>query len=356
MAAPRELSRVEVGAAVREYADVLALRVAMGALAASTASAYVRDVEEFARLVGSSVVLDDVESSDVELAVVRIANAPDLRFSRGRKIGADGEDVPGRGLHARARWLASVRGLFRWARQSGYVRADPMELVAAVRVPTRAKGARLGLSVEEAVALRESPPALPGAVSGRVRADQRLALRDEVILRLLTETGPRVSELCAANADDVRPLSGDGGGWVLHIRRGKGGKARDVPLSEALVAALAAYREGERPAPPASDPVEVRADAARALVVTVRGRRMCPRDVQRMVARHVRLMPAGLRQAVTPHGLRHTAATVLLRQAGADVGTVADILGHGDVSTTSVYLDASVVAAAEALGRSPLAR
>ncbi|WP_436771252.1 tyrosine-type recombinase/integrase, partial [Yinghuangia sp. YIM S09857] len=303
MAAPRELSRVVVGAAVREYADVLALRVAMGALAASSAAAYVRDVEEFARLVGPGVVLDDVESSDVELAVVRIANAPDARFSRSRKIGPDGEEVPGRGLHARARWLASVRGLFRWSVQMGYVRADPMELVAGVRVPSRAKGARLGLSVEEAVALRESPAALPGAASGVVRADQRLALRDEVILRLLTETGPRVSEVCAANTDDVRRL--EDGGWVLHIRRGKGGRARDVPLSEALLAALAAYREGERPAAPASDPAEVRADAARALVVTVRGRRMCPRDVQRMVQRHVRLMPARWRQAVTPHGLRH---------------------------------------------------
>ncbi|WP_372498651.1 tyrosine-type recombinase/integrase [Yinghuangia soli] len=229
-----------------------------------------------------------------------------------------------------------------------------MKFVAGVRVPSRAKGARLGLSVEEAVALRESPGALPGAVSGVVRADQRLALRDEVILRLLTETGPRVSEICAANADDVRRL--EDGGWMLHIRRGKGGRSRHVPLSESLLAALAAYREGERPAPPASDPAEARADAARALVVTVRGRRMAPRNVQRMVQRHVRLMPARLRQAVTPHGLRHTAATVLLRQAGADVGTVDDILGHGDVSTTSVYLDPSAVAAAEALGRSPLAR
>ncbi|MGA4539280.1 tyrosine-type recombinase/integrase [Uniformispora flossi] len=354
MAAPRELSRVEVGAAVREYADVLALRVAMGALAASSAAAYVRDVEEFARLVGPSVVLDDVESGDVELAVVRIANAPDARFSRQRKIGADGEDVPGRGLHARARWLASVRGLFRWAQQVGYVRADPMEFVAGVRVPSRAKGARLGLSVEEAVALRESPGAVPRGGVGGVRADQRLALRDEVILRLLTETGPRVSEICAANSDDVR--LGGGGGWVLHIRRGKGGKARDVPLSDALVGVLGAYRERERPVPPAGDPAEERADALRALVVTVRGRRMSARDVQRMVRRHVALMPAGLRQSVTPHGLRHTAATVLLRQAGADVGTVADILGHGDVSTTSVYLDPSSVAAAEALGRSPLAR
>jgi site-specific recombinase XerD len=83
---------------------------------------------------------------------------------------------------------------------------------------------------------------------------------------------------------------------------------------------------------------------------------MTARDVQRMVERRVKQMPAELRRAVTPHGLRHTAATVLLRQAGADVGTVADILGHSDVGTTSVYLDPSASAAAEALQRSPLAQ
>ena len=66
-------------------------------------------------------------------------------------------------------------------------------------------------------------------------------------------------------------------------------------------------------------------------------------------------MPPHLRRQVTPHGLRHTAATVLLRYSGADVATVADILGHADVGATSVYLDESATAAASALARSPLA-
>jgi site-specific recombinase XerD len=176
-----------------------------------------------------------------------------------------------------------------------------------------------------------------------------------VILRLLTETGPRVAELCAANLDDVRRHELTGGP-VLRIRNGKGGRSRDVPLSDTLVELLDRYQQHERPAPPAADAEPDRADAARALLVTIRGRRMTARDVQRMVERRVKQMPAQLRRAVTPHGLRHTAATVLLRQAGADVGTVADILGHSDVGTTSVYLDPSATAAAEALQRSPLAQ
>jgi site-specific recombinase XerD len=340
---------------VQAYREVLALRVAMGSLSPATRAAYDRDLAEFVELVGAATVLDDVEADDVELAVVRIAQRPDRRYTRRRKPATGGEPAVGRGLHSRARWLASVRGLFRWAVENGHVRVDPMPRVTRVRVPQRAKGARLGLSVPEAQALRESPAALARGPGGRLRADQRLELRDEVILRLLTETGPRVSEVCAADREDLRTHERTGQP-VLHIRHGKGGKARDVPLSPVLVELLDRYQREERPAPPAGDDPDRRRDSARALVVTVRGRRMTPRDIQRMVDRHVRHMPAHLRQAVTPHGLRHTAATVLLRQAGTDVGTVADILGHSDVSTTTVYLDPSAVAAAEALLRSPLAR
>jgi site-specific recombinase XerD len=353
VAAPRSFAPITVAEAVHRYRDALDLRVATGALSPATRDAYSRDLEEARGLLGAERVLDDVEAEDVEYALVRIANSPDRRYTRGQKAKPGGEAVPGRGLQARARWTAAVRGLFAWAAEQGFVRADPMGQVSRVRVPQRASGARLGLTVDQAQALQEAPSASAG--QGELRADQRLAVRDEVILRLLTETGPRVAELCAANLQDVRrhELTGRP---VLRIRHGKGGRSRDVPLSDVLVALLERYQNEERPAPPAADSEQQRADGARALVVTIRGRRMTARDVQRMVERRVKQMPADLRRPVTPHGLRHTAATVLLRQAGADVGTVADILGHSDVGTTSVYLDPSATAAAEALERSPLAR
>jgi integrase/recombinase XerD len=351
MATPRGFQPVTVDQAITEYRDTLHLRVAMGALSATTRDAYLRDLAEARGLFGAGRVLDEIEPDDVELAVVRIANAPDRRYTRRRKVGPGGAPVAGRGLQARARWLAAVRGLFAWAAERGYVRADPMPQVSRVRVPPRATGGRLGLSVEAALALREVPR--QRAATGRLRADQRLTLRDEAVLRLLTETGPRVAEICAADVDDIRRDEA-AGGHVLRIRAGKGGKARHVPLSDGLVDVLTRYQTTERPLAAGPD-APSRADAARSLLVTIRGRRLSPRDVQRMVERHVRHMPAEHRQAVTPHGLRHTAATVLLRHAGADIGTVADILGHADVGTTSVYLDPSATAAAQALGRSPLA-
>ena len=353
MAAPKPFTPISVAEAVHRYRDTLHLRVATGAMSPATRDAYVGTSPKPPRCWAWTRPLDDVEAEDVEYALVRIANAPDRRYTRTRKAGPGGEPAPGRGLQARARWTAAVRGLFAWAAEQGYVRADPMPHVSRVRVPTRAVGARLGLTVEQAQALQETPAV--AASRSELRADQRLTVRDEVILRLLTETGPRVAEVCAANLDDVRQHELTGMP-VLRIRAGKGGRSRDVPLSQTLVSMLEEYQQQERPAPPAGDAEADRADAARALLVTIRGRRMTARDVQRMVERRVKQMPAQLRRAVTPHGLRHTAATVLLRQAGADVGTVADILGHADVGTTSVYLDPSATAAAQALQRSPLAQ
>lgn len=354
MAAPRQLELITVAEAVERYVAWLRLRTARGAMSEATRDAYQRDAAEFATLVGPHRVLDEVEGEDIELALAQLASAPDRRYTRGQKPAAAGQPAVGRGLHARARWLAAVRSLFGWALDNGHLHADPTRAVTGVRVPHRASGARLGLSVEQTLALLRTPPALPSTKADTVRADQRLALRDEVVLRLLAETGPRVAEICAADREDVR-LHPETGTWVLRIRFAKGGRQREVPLSPTLVAAVEAYQERERPAVPAQLPEAVRADAERALLVSVRGRRLGARDIQRLVARHVRYMPPHLRRQVTPHGLRHTAATVLLRYSGADVATVADILGHADVGATSVYLDESATAAASALARSPLA-
>ncbi|MFD2395835.1 site-specific integrase [Prauserella oleivorans] len=70
-----------------------------------------------------------------------------------------------------------------------------------------------------------------------------------------------------------------------------------------------------------------------------------------MVARYTKV----LGRRATPHSLRHTALTILAR-AGVDIATVAQIAGHASLATTSVYMDDSMSAAAEAISTSPLAR
>lgn len=350
MARPKDLVRITVADALAGYREVLERRVARSELSANTLEPYMRDLHEFAGLVGAATIVDDIESDDIERALTRIAAAPDRRYTRGMKLAHDGAAPVGRGAHSRARWFASVKGFFRWAADQGYVQVDPMRSLRPPRTPRRAKGARLGITVDKAETLRDAP-ARPTAKPRT--AQQNLTLRDAAILRLLTESGPRVSEVCGANREDIR-VHEDTGRPVLHVV-GKGSKPRDIPLSAATATAIEEYQAAERPAlPPVADPHDrreraLREDAQRALFVTVRGRRMGPRDVQRMVDRLARTV--GIR--VTPHGLRHTALTILVR-SGADIATVAQVAGHASVATTSVYMDDSAVAAADAIDASPL--
>lgn len=352
MAEPKALSAVSVRDATLEYLEILERRVVRSQLSATTLHAYRRDLSEFVTLLGADTVLDSIEADHLEVALTTIAKAPDRRYSRGLKIGEDGSTPPGRGPHSLARWFAAVRGLFRWAADKGYVRIDPTTRVTPPRAPKRASGARLGLQLDEALALRTAPAE---RAPESLRADQRLSLRDEAILRLLVESGPRVSELCGANRSDIR-LHEETGTPVLHVR-GKGGKDRDLPLSRATSDLLERYLAEERPAPPRPQRPHDRAerikidDAAGALFVSIRGWRLSPRDVQRMVARYTKV----LGRRATPHSLRHTALTILAR-AGVDIATVAQIAGHASLATTSVYMDDSMSAAAEAISTSPLAR
>lgn len=353
VAAPRPLDRVSVRDAVAHYVEILQRRVARNDLSETTLNTYVRDLDEFVDLLGAETILDDIEADDIESAMTRISRSPDRRFTRGAKIGHDGSNAQGRGPHALARWFAAVRGLFRFAAERGYVQVDPTASLKPPKVPRRAQGARLGMGVEDAVALRQAPSQ---AATNRTRADQRLALRDEALLRILVESGPRVSEVCGANRADVH-VHPETGRPVLRVR-GKGNKTRDVPLSAAAMTALEAYQAHERPAPPEPKNPDDRAeaarlaDAARALFVTVRGNRLSPRDVQRLLQRYA---TERLGRHATPHALRHTALTALVR-SGVDVATVAQIAGHASVSTTSIYLDDSMVAAADAIDASPLAQ
>jgi site-specific recombinase XerD len=119
-------------------------------LSSTSLTAYVRDLAEFADLVGANTVLDDIEK-----ALTRIAQAPDRRYTRGAKIAADGTTPPGRSAHSRARWFVSVRGLFSWAADRGYVQIDPMTGLKAPKTPD-APREPLGLPLDDA-ALAENP-------------------------------------------------------------------------------------------------------------------------------------------------------------------------------------------------------
>ncbi|PKK81524.1 MAG: integrase [Thermoplasmata archaeon HGW-Thermoplasmata-2] len=139
--------------------------------------------------------------------------------------------------------------------------------------------------------------------------------RDYAILKMLGYTGLRVSELCALNVDDA-----DMHEKVVTIKSGKGDKDRIVILDDSSVNALRSY-------------LGSRSEQNGALFVTKRGR-ISPVSVQRIVKNYAK--SAGISKKVTPHVLRHTFATTLLRR-GADIRIIQKLLGHSSIATTQIY-------------------
>lgn len=159
------------------------------------------------------------------------------------------------------------------------------------------------------------------------------ALRDEAVLNLLLYSGLRLGEAAALRLDDVA-LNGKAAKVI--VRSGKGMKYREVPLYKDARQALAAYLQAR----PAGEDAH--------LFVGQRGP---------LGARGIQMQLAALGQAagveVTPHMLRHTFATRLLREAGADLVTVATLLGHASIATTQIYTqpgEADMIRAVDRLG------
>jgi site-specific recombinase XerD len=339
MVAPPKLRRLTVAEAVQRYFRDVERRLAAGSLAETTARTYRRDLDDFIRLAGAETLLDDLTGSDIDDIVVAFRYEPDRRYATPRP------DSKGTGIAARFR--QSISRLFTFAEREAFIQRNPMpDTSARPKARDRAAGARTALPLDSARALVEVPQAPPTS-----RVDHRLSVRDEVILRLLLETGPRVSELCAMDRSDIDVR--DGVTW-LQIRYGKGGKARDVPLSPSTAGLLTRYGADHRPPPWYADPPSRQEDSERALFVTFRGRRITPRDVQNLVARTCALLPAQVRRRATPHALRHTMATLALSSGAADVSVVQRLLGHASLATTGVYLDEIREELAQAVLRNPV--
>lgn len=173
-----------------------------------------------------------------------------------------------------------------------------------------------GLTAEELKRLREYSDDKNAVISARDRA----------IVEMLFSTGLRISELVALNRDNVN----------LQTREfavlGKGKKYRTVFLTERAVALLQKY-------------LDIRTDNFQPIFLNARkrpdefetqgeSRRLSKTSIENMV--RSRAIKAGITKPVTPHKLRHTFATTLLRN-GADLRSVQEMLGHSNISTTQIY-------------------
>lgn len=193
--------------------------------------------------------------------------------------------------------------------------------------------------------------------AGTLRRQRPNPLRRELYITmfgLIAATGLRVSEAIALHLDDVWP---DG---VLHIRETKFCKSRLVPLHPTVVEALRRYLERRR---------RTAADSEH-LFPSVRHRALCPSTVNytfRCLLQQAKVAPGRLHQPRI-HDLRHTFATRVLEQCGAERGEIArhfvalsTYLGHVDIRNTYWYLQATpemmtdIAAAAEMLAGSEAA-
>jgi integrase/recombinase XerC len=143
------------------------------------------------------------------------------------------------------------------------------------------------------------------------------AWRDEALLNLLLYTGLRVGEAAALRLDDL--VLGERSGKVI-VRSGKGRKYRELPLHKEARQALAAY-------------LKVRPDGEDDHFFLGQRGPLGSRGIQMQMA----ALGKAAEVAVTPHVLRHTFGTRLLREAGTDLVTVAALMGHASIATTQIY-------------------
>jgi integrase/recombinase XerC len=270
-----------------------------------TLRSYGADLEQFRDFLLSKGLGIDERSGDVSAEKIdHLAIRAYLsHFYRGRK------------KSSLARKLAAQRSFFKYLVEEGFLAQNPAEIVAT---PKQEKPLPTFLPVDEVFSLLETPD-----------RSTPWGSRDRAILETLYSCGIRVSELVGLSDGDVDFSLG-----ILRVY-GKGRKERIVPIGEKALAALREYL-------PQRDQVLARLDrpASRVpLFINPRGGRLTSRSVARILEKHI--LRCGLLRKVSPHALRHSFATHLL-DAGADLRSIQELLGHVSLSTTQRYTHVSV--------------
>jgi site-specific recombinase XerD len=248
------------------------------ALAEGTRRAYRVDVTEFCRwLESEGTALDDV---DVRTLVEYVG-----LLGSGRRPG--GRLAPA----TISRKLAAVRAFLRHS-------------LGAARVPDARLGPRRGRRLPDAPR-RDAVDKELASLEG----EGPLKLRNRALVELVYSAGLRSAEAVGLDLGDV-----DFEQELVHVRRGKGGKDRVVPLGEEAALWVSRYLHDARPG--------LARGANDALFLSATGKRLDTSTLRRLIPH--------------PHRLRHAFATHLL-EGGADLRTIQELLGHSSLSTTQIY-------------------
>ena len=258
-------------------------------LASNTLAAYRRDLSMYARWLDAEAQRALDQSTETDLRAYAVA----------RHAGSKPSSTNRR--------LTVFKRYFRWALREARVVADPtLKLLGArqaLRVPKT-------LSEAQVEALLAAPD-----------VDAPLGLRDRAMLELMYASGLRVSELVGLKTVHLGLSEG-----ALRVT-GKGAKERLVPFGEEAHAWLLRYQKEARA-------TILGGKSTDALFVTARGAEMTRQMFWKLVKAHA--LRVAIDAPLSPHTLRHAFATHLLNH-GADLRAVQMLLGHADISTTTIY-------------------
>ena len=256
---------------------------------ANTIASYMRDIRQFSEWLRSMENADVVDASQVNISDY---------LTHLEKDGRSGATV--------SRNLASLKNFYSYVVSSGFLENTP---VTEIRVDRGEKKLPQILTGREIELLLAQP----------VCVDAK-GYRDKAMLEVMYATGIRVTELIDLDVDDVNLELGT-------IKCAGAKKTRSIPLYPAALKALTAYLMDIRRGMIA-DPDE------RALFVNVNGVRMSRQGFWKILKYYQ--ASAHIEKDITPHTLRHSFAVHLLEN-GADLGSVQELMGHSDISSTQMY-------------------
>ena len=256
---------------------------------ANTIASYMRDIRQFASWLNTSEGVEVIDASQLNISDY---------LSHLEDIGRTGATV--------SRSLASLKNFYSYVVSSGFLEKTPVTEIRVERGEKKLPQILTGREIELLLAQ-------PACVDAK-------GYRDKAMLEVMYATGIRVTELIELDVDDVNIEQG-----IIKCNSTK--KSRIIPLYPAALKALASYLKDVRDSMVAT-PDEV------ALFVNINGVRMSRQGFWKILKHYQ--ATAHIEKEITPHTLRHSFAVHLLEN-GADLGSLQELMGHSDISSTQMY-------------------
>lgn len=256
--------------------------------------AYVRDMEEFCKIVAEKGEIDLAGASNTEVVAFVL------------KLKSEGKSVA-----TVNRKVASLRGFYNYMLEKGHVKENP---VTNIRSPKIERKELEYLTIEEINKLLDMPDE---SLKGR---------RDKAILELMYATGIRVSEAIEAKLEDINLRMG------FITCTGEHGKARIIPIGRPARKALEAYIYEIRDKLIKSKEQQ---EEKQELFLNYTGDKLTRQGLWKIIKGYAE--GAGIESKITPQTLRNSFAVHMI-QNGADLKSLQELMGHEDISATQIYL------------------